>query len=102
MVGRFWFCIKRIFKRIRSIFTLSRSNPSISDNQVSIDIINDKIKLLRGTGKNKINVQAYQKYFEFFEELGLQQEFTITTTEDNLNLHGIIIKPVLLNENNDK
>ncbi|CAJ0749357.1 23742_t:CDS:2 [Entrophospora sp. SA101] len=94
--------VKRIFKRIHSIFTLSRSNPSISDAQVSVDIINDKIKLLKGTSKNSINLLAYQKYFDFLERLDLKEEFTITTTHDDLILSGTSIQPILSNENNRK
>ena len=97
-----WFWIKRIYKRLRSIFTLSRSNPSISDAQVSIDIINDKIKLLKGTSDNSINIFAYEKYFAFLERLELKEEFTLLTTKDNLILSGSVIQPILLNNNNKK
>ncbi|MCE8163078.1 MAG: alpha/beta fold hydrolase [Candidatus Moeniiplasma glomeromycotorum] len=97
-----WFWIKRLFKRIQSVFTLSRSNPSLSDSQVSIDIINDKIKLLTGTSQNSINLLAYQRYFDFCEKLGLKEEFSVITTQDKLVLYGIRISPVLKNGNNQK
>src|SRR4051794_16241617 len=91
-----------MYKRIRSIFVPTPPTPSILDSKVSISIINDKIKLLKGTGKNSINTLAYQKYFDFLERLGLSEEFIITTTRDNLMLQGIIIRPILISENNRK
>ncbi|KLL02511.1 MAG: alpha/beta hydrolase family protein [Mycoplasmataceae bacterium RC_NB112A] len=97
-----WFWIKRIFKRIRSIFTLSRANPSLEDAQVSIDIVNDKIKLLTGTSRNSINLVTYQRYFDFCEKLGLQEEFSITTTQNKILLRGIRIFPILKHVNNQK
>lgn len=97
-----WFWIKRIFKRIREVLTLSRSNPSLADSQVSVEIINDKIKLLTGRSRNSINLVAYQRYFDFYEKLGLKEEFLITTTQDELTLHGIRIYPALKSTNNQK
>jgi predicted alpha/beta-fold hydrolase len=74
----------------------------VADARVSIEIINDKIKLLTGTSKDKINLVAYQKYFEFLDKLGLKEEFTVYTTQDNLTLSAARIQPVLVNENNHK
>jgi uncharacterized protein len=45
---------------------------------------------------------AYQRYFDFYEKLGLKEEFLITTTQDELVLHGIRIYPTLKHDNNQK
>jgi pimeloyl-ACP methyl ester carboxylesterase len=44
----------------------------------------------------------YQRYFDFYKKLGLHEEFTILTIKDNLILCGSIIKPILINHNNNK
>jgi pimeloyl-ACP methyl ester carboxylesterase len=75
--------------------------PSVADTRIPIEIVNDKIRLLTGK-KNAINVIAYQKYFDFLENIGLKEDFTIITTADNLTLYGTVVKPVLVNENNKK
>jgi predicted alpha/beta-fold hydrolase len=74
----------------------------MTEIQVSIDIINDKIKLLKGTSKDTINVIAYQKYFTFLEKLGLREEFSVVTIQDELVLHATIFRPLLINKNNNK
>jgi len=45
---------------------------------------------------------AYEKYFDFLERLGLQEDFSILTTKDNLKLWGSSIQPILINSNNNK
>jgi len=102
VLSKFWFEIKKLYRRIRSVFVPVSAVPLISDSQASIDIINDKIKLLKGTNKNSIKSDAYQKYFDFLEKLGLREEFIITTTQDNLTLRGVSIQPILINDNNEK
>jgi hypothetical protein len=44
----------------------------------------------------------YQRYFDFHKKLGLYEEFTVLTIKDNLTLRGSIIKPILVNHNNNK
>lgn len=78
------------------------SAPSIGDTETSLKIINDKIKLITGTSKNSVDLSAYEKYFDFLEKLGLREEFSIITTEDNLTLYGTSIRPILVNNNNRK
>ncbi|CAG8448134.1 805_t:CDS:2 [Racocetra fulgida] len=73
-----------------------------TDVQTSIEIINDKIKLTKGTNKNKINVVAYQKYFNFLEKLGLREELQVVTTYDELTLGATLFHPLLINKNNNK
>ena len=91
-----------MYKRIRGFFAPAPPIPTVLDSQVSISIINDKIKLLKGTSRDSIKPVAYQKYFDFLERLGLSEEFNVTTTRDNLILQGTSIQPVLINENNRK
>ncbi|CAH1755894.1 1408_t:CDS:2 [Entrophospora sp. SA101] len=74
----------------------------VLDIRVSIGIINDKIKLLGGAKKDVIDVIAYQKYFDFLEKLGLREEFSIITAHDSLVLYGTIIRPLIINANNNK
>ncbi|CAI2172094.1 12613_t:CDS:2, partial [Funneliformis geosporum] len=69
--------------------------PSIGDTETSISIVNEKIKLLKGTNKNSISLVKYQRYFDFHKKLGLYEEFTVLTIKDNLLLCGSIIKPIL-------
>jgi hypothetical protein len=78
------------------------SSPSIGDIDTSINIINDKIKFLKGNSKNLINLKSYINYFNLLEKLGLRDDFDIITTEDNLLLSGSIIRPILINNNNSK
>jgi len=65
-------------------------------------MINDKIKLLKGSKKNAIDVIAYKKYFDFLEKLGLKEDFSVITVHDGLVLYATIIRPILVNENNNK
>jgi hypothetical protein len=62
----------------------------VTDVRVSIEIINDKIKLIKGTSKDKINIIAYQKYFSFLEKLGLREDFDVITTYDESVLSATI------------
>jgi hypothetical protein len=103
MFGKLWFNIKALFKRLwKAWYPDPLSAPSVRDAETSIDIINDKIKLLKGTNKNSINLVGYQRYFDFYEKLGLREEFTILTIKDNLLLSGSVIQPVLINQNKNK
>jgi len=65
-------------------------------------MVNDKIKLLKGTARNSINLVGYHRYFNFCEKLGLREDFAILTLKDNLILHGSTIQPILVNRNNNK
>ncbi|CAG8677927.1 21361_t:CDS:2, partial [Racocetra persica] len=94
--------VLRPARNIRRFFSPSVTAPSVADTQTSIEIINDKIKLIKGTNKNKINVVAYQKYFNFLEKLGLQENFRVITTYDELTLDVTLIRPLLINKNNNK
>jgi len=74
----------------------------VTDSRVSIEMVNDKIKLLKGSKKSAVNVVAYQKYFDFLERLGLREEFNVITTHDGSVLYATIFHPLLINKNNDK
>src|SRR5215204_3165201 len=91
-----------MYKNIKKAYSSKPTTPNIAEIQVSIDIINDKIKLLKGTNKDTINVVAYQKYFAFLEKLGLREEFSVVTIQDELVLHATIFRPLLINKNNNK
>src|SRR3954465_12623979 len=103
MFRSLWFNIKSVYKRLKKIiFPVPFSSPSIGDTETSIDIVNDKIKLLKGNSENLINLKSYINYFNFLEKLGLREDFDIITTEGNLLLCGSIIRPILINDNNSK
>lgn len=103
MLRNFWFGLKGLFKKVRKMLApVPLSSPSVGDTETSIDIVNDKIKLLRGDSENLINLKAYINYFNFLERLGLREDFDIITTEGNLLLSGSIIRPILINDNNSK
>lgn len=103
MLFKFWYGIKKLFKILKkSLFPAPLSSPSIGDVETSLEIINDKIKLLTGTSKKSVSLLAYEKYFNFLEKLGLKEDFDIISTEDNLILCGSSIKPILINKNNQK
>ncbi|CFW92793.1 Putative hydrolase [endosymbiont DhMRE of Dentiscutata heterogama] len=102
MLRKFWFWLKKVYKNIRRVFSPSAATPNVTDVQTSIEIINDKIKLIKGTNKNKINVVAYQKYFNFLEKLGLREDFWVITAYDELMLDVTLIRPLLINKNNNK
>jgi dipeptidyl aminopeptidase/acylaminoacyl peptidase len=102
MLRKFWFWLKKVYKYIKKIFSPISTTPSVADVRVSIGIINDKIKLLKGTNKDVVNVVAYQKYFDFLEKLGLREEFSVITVHDGLVLYATIIRPLIVNANNNK
>src|ERR1700722_19442221 len=102
MLKRFWFWLKKVYKYMRKVFSRTSTAPSIADTQVSIEVINDKIKLLKETSEDTINVVAYQKYFNFLERLGLREDFSVITTHDELVLDATIFRPSLINANNNK
>ncbi|CAG8596953.1 27844_t:CDS:10 [Gigaspora margarita] len=74
-----------------NVFSPTPTTVGVTDVRVSIGIINDKIKLLKGTKKEAIDVVAYQKYFDFLEKLGLREEFSVITTHDDSVLSATII-----------
>ena len=74
----------------------------VTDSRVSIEMVNDKIKLLKDSKKDAVNVIAYQKYFDFLEKLGLKENLNVITTHDSLVLYATIFRPLLINKNNDK
>ena len=103
MFGKLWFNVKAFFKHLWKVwYPKPLSAPSVGDTETSIAIVNEKIKLLKGTDKNSISLVGYQRYFDFYKKLGLNEEFTVLTIKDNLILYGNIIKPILINHNNNK
>jgi len=102
MLKKFWFWLKKVYKGVKRIIFPSETISSVTDSWVSIEMINDKIKFLKDSKKDAINVIAYQKYFIFLEKLGLREEFSVITTRDELVLCATIIRPLILNNNNNK
>ena len=102
MLKKFWFWLKRVYKGVKRVIFPSETVSSVTDSRVSIEMINDKIKLIKGSKKDAINVVAYQKYFVFLEKLGLREDFSVVTIHDGLVLHATIFRPLLINKNNDK
>ncbi|CAG8509168.1 10672_t:CDS:2 [Racocetra fulgida] len=102
MLQKKWKWVKRVFNRMNSVLTLSRSNPTFSEVQSSIAEINKKINLLLTTKKHYVNFSAYEKYFDFLSELGLREDFEINTTQDKIVLRGTSLRPLLLNSHNQK
>jgi pimeloyl-ACP methyl ester carboxylesterase len=95
--------LKKVYKSIKGIFSSSKVVASnVLDAQVSIGIINDKIKVLKGTKKDTINIVAYHKYFDFLEKLGLREDFDVVTIHGGLVLYATIFRPLLINKNNNK
>jgi pimeloyl-ACP methyl ester carboxylesterase len=84
------------------MFSSKVATLNVLDSQVSVGIINDKIKILKGTKEDTINVFAYHKYFTFLEKLGLREDFSVVTAHGGLVLHATIFRPLLINKNNDK
>ena len=103
MLRKFWFGVSGFFKRLRKVlWPVPFSSPSIIDVETSIDLINDKIRLLTGTSENLVNLKSYERYFNFLEKLGLREDFNVITTENSLVLFGSVIRPILINGNNKK
>lgn len=102
MLKKFWFWIKKAYKIAKKILITSSEACNINDAKVSIGIINDKIKLLSGTNEDAINIDSYQKYFNFLEKLGLRKDFDITANYDESLLYASIFRPILTSNKNNK
>lgn len=102
MLKRFWFWLKKVYKGVKRMIYPSESISSVTDSRVSIGMVNDKIKLLKESKEDVINVIAYQKYFDFLEKLGLREDFSVITAHDGSILYATIFRPLLINKNNNK
>lgn len=104
MLGLLWLAIKTFFIKLKSNGSFSSFDP-FSAESIILDLANEKIKKITGKDENVIDFFAYKKYFDFFDKLGLKEDFKIITstdTEEKLTLYGSIINPLLINENNNK
>lgn len=93
--------IKKTILLLKKRFFL-RSPKTIFNSKLNIDQTNAKIKAELGINQNFINLAHYEVYFSFLKNLGLWHNFQILSTEDSLILRGSIIRPLVINENNDK
>ncbi|CAG8628675.1 9821_t:CDS:2, partial [Ambispora leptoticha] len=87
-------------KEIKEFFQQIGKN-SLSQNELREEVAKEKDKN-GGTNKDKINVVAYQKYLDFLEKLNLREDFSMITTHDGLVLYATIIRPLIINKNNNK
>ncbi|RHZ36897.1 alpha/beta hydrolase [endosymbiont GvMRE of Glomus versiforme] len=78
------------------------SQGAIKDSELSVDQINTKIRDKLKTRKNFIVLSRYETYFSFLKDLGLWKSFQILSTKDSIVLRGSNIRPLVINENNDK
>ena len=97
-----------MLNKIKQLITLlrkklfGRSPETIYHNELSVDRINAKIRSELKIKKNFINLSHYEAYFAFLKKLGLWKSFQILSTRDSLILRGSSIRPLTINENNDK
>lgn len=97
MLGR----IRKMIILIKKKF-FYRSQHNISDSELSVESINNKIKAKLGTDQDFVNIKRYENYFSFLRLLGLWRNFQILTTKDRIMICGNHIKPLIFNENNNK
>lgn len=93
--------IKQLVILLRKKF-FGRSPETIYHNELSVNRINAKIKSELRTKRDFIDLPRYEIYFAFLKKLGLWRNFQILSTKDLLILRGNNIRPLIINENNDK
>jgi hypothetical protein len=81
---------------------LGDSPKNIHHSELSVNRVNAKIKSELKIRQDFINLNRYEIYFAFLKKLGLQRNFQILSTKDSLILRGSNIRPLIINENNDK
>lgn len=79
-----------------------RSPETIYHSELSINRVNAKIKSELKIKRDFVNISRYEAYFAFLRKLGLWRSFQILSTRDSLILRGNSIRPLIINENNDK
>lgn len=92
--------ITKIINLIKKIFIPVK--PDILGSELSVEKINNKIKSYLGVNKDFIVISHYKNYFDFLEKIGFQNDFQILIDDDKLVLSGTWIKPLIINENNQK
>ena len=75
---------------------------TIEDSELSVNQINAKIRDKLGIRKNFIVLSRYETYFSFLQDLGLWRNFQILSSKDSIIIRGSSIRPLVINENNDK
>lgn len=93
--------IKQLINLLRKKF-FGSSPKTIHHNELSVNRINAKIKSELRIKQDFINLSHYEIYFAFLKKLGLWRSFQILSTKDSLILRGNNIRPLVINENNDK
>ena len=73
-----------------------------SGNVYIADRVNNKIKKKLQIKLNFVNLKEYRNYFNFLKQLGLMNVFLILTSIDKIRLLGNHLKPLIVNENNNK
>ena len=97
-----------MLNKIKQLVTLLRkkffggSPGTIYHNELSVNRINNKIKSELGIKRDFINLLHYEAYFAFLKKIGLWRNFQVLSTKDLLILRGSNIRPLIINENNDK
>jgi predicted alpha/beta-fold hydrolase len=97
-----------MLNKIRQLITLlrkklfGRSPKTIHHNELSVNRVNAKIKSELKIKRDFINLSHYEVYFAFLRKLGLWKSFQILSTRDSLILRGSSVRPLIINENNDK
>src|SRR4051812_5644910 len=93
--------IKQLINLLRKKI-LGGSPKTIHHSELSVNRINAKIKSELRIKQDFINLAHYEIYFNFLKKLGLWKNFQILSTKDSLILRGNNIRPLVINENNDK
>lgn len=97
-----------MLNKIKQLVTLlrkklfGRSPKTIYHNELSVNRINAKIKFELRIKRDFIDLPCYEIYFAFLKKIGLWRNFQVLSTKDLLILRGNNIRPLIINENNDK
>ncbi|RHZ37233.1 alpha/beta hydrolase [endosymbiont GvMRE of Glomus versiforme] len=94
--------IKKMFLFFWKKRVFPNSQGTIEDSELSVDQVNAKIRDKLKTRQNFIVLSRYETYFSFLKNLGLWKNFQILSTEDSIVLRGSNIRPLVINENNEK
>ena len=94
--------IKKLLHFLWKKRIFSHSQGTIEGSELSVDQVNAKIRDKLGTRKNFIVLSRYEIYFSFLQDLGLWRNFQILSSKDSIIIRGNSIRPLVINENNDK
>jgi hypothetical protein len=100
MIPKIFFLLRIFFRRVKGLIFVPIQKLRVSDSKNSINVVNDKIRLFGGD--EQIDIEKYEKYFNFLEKLGLREDFYIKTVSDESEISGSFIRPVIKNKKNNK